>query len=186
MKKITIILAHADYKKSIANKTIIECLNKKYPHVRVRNLAKLYPEYKIDIDSEQQNLVDSDLIILQFPIYWYNMPAILKQWFDTVLTYGFAYGENGDQLKDKTVIVSATAGGSEESYTPIGHMHFHLRPLLNNIESTVYYCQMNFANPILGYDNIYIPDIVGEPDEVKKRATEQAERLIKTIDELSK
>lgn len=184
MKRFTIILAHKDYENSIANRTIIEALNKKYPQIEVRNLLELYPHYEIDVKAEQENLLNSDIILLQFPIYWYNMPAILKQWFETVLVYGFAYGEGGDFLKDKKLLVSATAGGSVDSYTPIGHMHAHLRPLLNNIETATYYCQMHFVEPILGFGNIYIPHVVNTPEIVKKRATEQSERLINKLEEL--
>lgn len=186
MKKLTIILAHQHYAKSTANKTIIECLKKKYPDVKVRYIADLYPDFMIDVDMEQQNLIESDVILLQFPIYWYNMPAILKRWFDLVLAYGFAYGEGGDKLKGKTLIVSATAGGREESYTPIGSMHFRLRPFINNIESSTYYCQMNFAKPILGYGNIYSPEFDASPDVIVERATNQANRLIAALDELLK
>jgi NAD(P)H dehydrogenase (quinone) len=39
-------------------------------------------------------------LILQFPLWWFAMPAILKDWVDRVLAYGFAYGvgEHSDRL----------------------------------------------------------------------------------------
>ena len=135
---------------------------------------------------EQQNLIEADVVLFQFPVYWYNMPAIMKQWLDKVLAYGFAYGEGGDKLKDKTLIASITAGGREEAYTPIGSMHFRLRQFFNNLESTAYYCQMKFAEPVLGYGNIYIPNVANTPEIVKERASEQANRLIAALDELLK
>ena len=184
MKKLTIILAHSNYEKSIANKTIIENLNKKYPDIKVRNLMEMYPDFNIDIDSEQKNLVESDIILLQFPINWYNMPAILKHWMDLVLAYGFAYGASGDKLNGKTVIVSVTAGAHEEANTPIGSQHFRLRQFPNNIESSAYFCKMNFVEPVLGYGNIYIPNVVNTPEIVKQRATQQYERLIESLDKL--
>ncbi len=186
MKKLTIILAHGNYAKSIANKTIIEQLKTKYPDATIRNITELYPDFNIDIEAEQKNLMEADVVLLQFPVYWYNMPAILKQWMDKALAYGFAYGENGDKLKGKTLIASITAGGRMEAYTPIGSMHFYLRPFFSNIESTAYYCQMDFAEPILGYGNIYIPNVVNTPEVVTERATEQADRLIKVLEELLK
>ena len=186
MKKLTIILAHGNYSKSIANKTIINRLIEKYPDATLKNISELYPDFNIDIESEQKSLVEADVVLLQFPVYWYNMPAILKQWMDKVLSYGFAYGENGDKVKDKTLIASITAGGRMESYTPIGSMHFYLRQFFNNIESTAYYCQMKFAEPVLGYGNIYIPNVANTPEIVSERANEQADRLIKVIDDLLK
>ncbi|MFI7817770.1 NAD(P)H-dependent oxidoreductase, partial [Acinetobacter baumannii] len=58
-------------------------------------------------------LLRHDTIILQYPMFWFNMPAILKLWFDEVFTYQFAYGSQGDKLKDKKVIISMTVGQKE-------------------------------------------------------------------------
>ena len=184
MKQLTIILAHSDYSKSIANKTVMEEVQKQYPDVQIRNIAALYPDFAIDVEAEQQNLVRSDVVLLQFPVNWYNMPAIMKQWLDKVLTFGFAYGPGGDKLKGKTVLLSITAGAMKESYTPIGHMHFRLEQFFNNVESTCYYSQMNFAEPVLGYGNIYVPGVVGDPEIVKQRAREQAGRVLDSLAKL--
>lgn len=53
------------------------------------------------MSAEQEALLRHDTIILQYPMFWFNMPAILKLWFDEVFTYQFAYGSQGDKLKDK-------------------------------------------------------------------------------------
>lgn len=45
-----------------------------------------------DIQKEQAKLVAADGIVIQFPLWWYSTPAILKGWFDRVFTKGFAYG----------------------------------------------------------------------------------------------
>lgn len=45
-----------------------------------------------DITAEQQKLVRAELVVLQFPLWWYGPPAILKGWFDRVLVSGFAFG----------------------------------------------------------------------------------------------
>ncbi len=37
-----------------------------------------------DIAAEQQKLRWADAVILQFPLWWYSMPAILKGWVDRV------------------------------------------------------------------------------------------------------
>ena len=184
MKKLTIILAHPDYSNSIANKTIVDRLIKKYPDTTIRNIGELYPDFKIDVEAEQKNLVNADVILFQFPVNWYNVPAILKQWFDKVLTHGFAYGGDGDKLTGKTVMISATAGGDIDAYTPIGKNHFRLRQFYNNIEATAYLCGMNFGRPVFGYNNIYIPGVVNTPEIVQDRAKEQAENVIKHLEKL--
>ena len=72
-----------------------------------------------EIVAEQEKLQASDLLILQFPLWWWSFPAILKGWIDRVLTSGFAYG-NGAVLKPKKVMYSLTTGGAsnaeEEAY----------------------------------------------------------------------
>jgi len=63
------------------------------------------------IKTEQDKLTSSDILILQFPMWWWSFPAILKGWIDRVLTSGFAYGE-GAVLKSKKVMFSITTGGA--------------------------------------------------------------------------
>lgn len=45
-----------------------------------------------DIVAEQRKLEWADLVVLQFPLWWYSVPAILKGWIDRVFVKGFAYG----------------------------------------------------------------------------------------------
>ncbi|XP_032280542.1 ribosyldihydronicotinamide dehydrogenase [quinone] isoform X2 [Phoca vitulina] len=44
-----------------------------------------------DITDEQKKVQEADLVIFQFPLYWFGMPAILKGWMDRVLCQGFAF-----------------------------------------------------------------------------------------------
>ncbi|WP_019588580.1 NAD(P)H-dependent oxidoreductase [Deinococcus apachensis] len=45
-----------------------------------------------DIVAEQRKLTRAELVIFQFPVWWRSAPALLKGWFDRVLTVGYAYG----------------------------------------------------------------------------------------------
>ena len=45
-----------------------------------------------DVAAEQQKLRRADLVIFQFPLWWFSVPAIMKGWFERVYAYGFAYG----------------------------------------------------------------------------------------------
>ncbi|WP_367866253.1 NAD(P)H-dependent oxidoreductase [Pedobacter sp. WC2423] len=137
-----IILAHPDFGKSVANKAIIEALQNSNLNTEIRNICNLYPDYKIDVKAEQDALLRHQTIIFQYPIYWYNMPAILKLWFDTVFEYQFAYGSKGDKLKDKTFVPSFTVGAPESEYTTLGSHHFRVLEFCKNLEQTAYYAQM--------------------------------------------
>ncbi len=85
-----------------------------------------------DVKSEIDKLLWADMLILQFPLWWYTMPAILKGWVDRVYAYGFAYGvgEHSDQrwgdrfgegaLAGKRAMLIVTTGGWEEHYSARG------------------------------------------------------------------
>lgn len=82
-----------------------------------------------DVTSEQQKLHAADALILQFPLWWFSMPAILKGWVDRVFAYGLAYGYKGEGnryrygdggLKGKRAMLSVTVGGPEIDYSPRG------------------------------------------------------------------
>ncbi len=85
-----------------------------------------------DIEAEQQKLLWADTLILQFPLWWFSMPAILKGWIDRVYAYGFAYGVGehsdthwGDRygegtLAGKRAMLIVTTGGWESHYSARG------------------------------------------------------------------
>lgn len=77
-----------------------------------------------DILAEQDKVRRADLVIFQFPIWWFGMPAILKGWADRVFARGFAYvaGRKYDTglLRGKTAMVVATTGTSADTYAPDG------------------------------------------------------------------
>ena len=103
-----ILLAHPDFQQSVANKAVITHLQAARPHYEIRDLAALYPDFRIDAAAEQQALLRHQTIVCQYPMFWYNMPAILKHYFDCVFTHGFAYGSTGDKLKGKNLVASIT------------------------------------------------------------------------------
>jgi NAD(P)H dehydrogenase (quinone) len=85
-----------------------------------------------DIALEQAKLRWADALILQFPLWWFSMPAILKGWFERVYAYGFAYGvgEHSDarwgdrygegSMSGKRAMLIVTTGGWESHYSPRG------------------------------------------------------------------
>lgn len=85
-----------------------------------------------DIEREQEKLRWADAVILQFPLWWFSMPAILKGWFERVYAYGFGYGvgEHSDvhwgdrygegMLAGKRAMLVITTGGWESHYGPRG------------------------------------------------------------------
>lgn len=82
-----------------------------------------------DVMAEQAKLTSADAVILQFPLWWYGVPAILKGWIERVFAFGFGYGyRNGTNdyrygegaLKGKRALVQVGTGGPEVEYGPRG------------------------------------------------------------------
>lgn len=174
-----IILGHPSFENSLANKTIIEEVQQSDLDIEVRDILKLYPDYKIDAKAEQKALLEHDTIVFQYPVYWYNMPAILKNWFDVVFEYQFAYGSKGDKLKGKNFIPSFTVGAPEEGYSTLREHHFRVFEFCRNIEQTAYYTQMNYVEPLYFHGTSLAAGY--SEDDVKKKAKNHAKRLISCL-----
>lgn len=142
-----IVVGHPDMAHSLANKAVIEALAQSDIAVEVRALGELYPNYQIDASAEQAALLRHQSIIFQYPVYWYNMPALLKLWFDTVFDYDFAFGPNGSKLQGKYFIPSLTFGGPEADYTALGKHHFRITDFCKSLEQTAYYSEMQYIEP---------------------------------------
>lgn len=176
-----IILAHPDFSQSVANKAVVEHLQNSGLNLEIRDIAALYPDYRINPDAEQQALLRHRTAVFQYPLYWYSMPAILKQYFDRVFTYGFAYGTGGDSLKGKNFVPSITVGAPEEDYRADGSAHFRLYEFCKNLEQTAYYTQMNYIDPF--YFHGTSPALYSR-EEIRKRAQHSSQGLVDLLREL--
>ncbi|MFG2111199.1 NAD(P)H-dependent oxidoreductase [Streptomyces sp. NPDC048718] len=85
-----------------------------------------------DVRAEQEKLLWADTLVLQFPLWWYSMPAILKGWVERVFSFHFAYGvgehsatKYGERFGEGTLagrraLLSVTVGGPASHYAPRG------------------------------------------------------------------
>lgn len=146
-KRVLILFAHPSIKRSEVNRFLFET-SRNREQVTLVDLYGEYPTYEIDIDKEQQRLRDHDVIMFMFPLYWYSTPAILKEWQDLVLEYGFAYGQGGSALRGKSFICALTAGGAEKAYHTEGYNHFTIRELLQPLEQTAFMTGMQYLPPL--------------------------------------
>lgn len=117
--------------------------------VEVRDLYELYPDFDVDVDAEQAALLRHDVVIFQHPLYWYSVPALLKQWIDLVLEHGWAYGATGDKLHGRVALHAFTAGGRVNAYQPGGYNRFPVRSLTLAFEQTAHLCGMRYLAPFV-------------------------------------
>jgi NAD(P)H dehydrogenase (quinone) len=92
--------------------------------------------FAADIDSEQQKVEWCDLMIWQFPLWWFSVPGILKGWVDRVFAMGRFYGQGRiyeqGMFSGKKALLSLTTGGPEEDYLNEGlqgDIHNILKPI---------------------------------------------------------
>ncbi|MGP1564573.1 MAG: NAD(P)H-dependent oxidoreductase [Treponema sp.] len=74
----------------------------------VHELYTVYPRGKIDVSAEQKLMESPDAPVLQFPVYRFNCPPLLKQCLDEMLTYGRAYGSKGKALTGRKLALAVS------------------------------------------------------------------------------
>ncbi|MGL4735085.1 MAG: NAD(P)H-dependent oxidoreductase [Enterovibrio sp.] len=146
--KVLVLLAHPSQRRSQVNLPLFN-MAKSISGVTAVDLYAEYPTYHIDIDKEQRRLLDHDIILFQFPLYWYSTPSILKEWQDLVLEYNFAYGSEGTKLKGKYFMCAISAGGKEDVYQRNGDGEFNIRELLLPLERMTHVTGMKFLAPFV-------------------------------------
>ncbi len=112
-----------------------EPLSNRYNFTTIHDAAYFKPQleelhatehhgFAADIETELQKLAWCDVLIWQFPLWWFSVPAVLKGWVDRVFAMGRAYSssriyENGP-FQGKRALLSLTIGGRVENYQPGG------------------------------------------------------------------
>ena len=141
-QRALLLLAHPRLPASRINAALLRAA-REVVGVTMHDLYAAYPDGFIDIAAEQRRLLAHDVLVLQFPIQWYAMPALLKHWFDEVLQAGWAYGRDGTALAGKGLMVAATSGADPAGYGRHAG-NFTLEELLRPIEASARYCGMRW------------------------------------------
>ncbi|MDQ8704407.1 NAD(P)H oxidoreductase [Streptomyces sp. LHD-70] len=99
--------------------------------------------YSDETHSHMQRILDADVVVAVFPVYWQSVPAILKGWIDRVWNYGFAYGRSKPRLAGKRMLWLGLAGATADD--PIAEaMQSVLEANLS--EGIAYYCGFSHSS----------------------------------------
>jgi glutathione-regulated potassium-efflux system ancillary protein KefG len=152
-KNILVVLAHDDTRNSRVNKRFAKELEND-KNVEVRDIKALYPDYKIDVKSEQEAIKRADKIVFQFPLYWFNAPSILKEWIDKVYSLGFAFditkeGYQRRELEGREFMLAVSVGGAQEAYD--GEKVKSVSECLTPYIYTSKFCGMKVSEPFYVY-----------------------------------
>ncbi|GAA4918405.1 NAD(P)H-dependent oxidoreductase [Nesterenkonia rhizosphaerae] len=110
-----------------------------------------------ELQAEHEKILRADVLLVQFPLWWYGMPAILKGWFDRLFVSGFAFGtdpETGKRLRyeqgpftDKRALVLTTLGDRPASIGPRGKSGEITELLHGILHGTFAYTGMSVLKP---------------------------------------
>ena len=149
MSNTLIILAHPTMASSQVHHHWRQLVYKHPDNYTVHELYSIYANGKIDVAAEQQ-LVDAHKnLVLQFPVYWFNCPPLLKQWLDDVLTHGWAYGTQATALVDKKVALAISLGTPKADYATDGAIGHTVHEALKAFELTFRYCRADYQEPFV-------------------------------------
>ncbi|KAG9467947.1 hypothetical protein GDO78_013988, partial [Eleutherodactylus coqui] len=132
-----------------------------------------------DIEEEHKKVAKADLVIFQFPLQWFGLPAIMKGWVERVFSAGFAYGlqtkYSEGPFKTKKALLSFTTGGCESRTTPrgrTGDMNVILWPLQSGI---LHFCGFQVLPPQIAYNVAHVTQ------EVRVGMLKSWEKRLETI-----
>jgi glutathione-regulated potassium-efflux system ancillary protein KefG len=160
VRRVLVLFAHPVFERSRVNRRLVEGV-RDLDGVTVHDLYESYPTMAIDVRREQALLLAHDAIVFQHPMYWYSVPAILKEWQDLVLEHGWAYGAGGTRLRGKLTLNAMTTGGPEGAYHRGGYNRFSIRELLAPWDQTAHLCGMQFLAPFVVHAALKIADKAG-------------------------
>jgi glutathione-regulated potassium-efflux system ancillary protein KefF len=145
---ILLIYAHPHHSRSIAQRILLDAV-RDLPQVNVHALYDRYPDFSIDIAADRALLTQARLVIWQHPLHWYAPPALLKLWFEAVLTRGWAFGDGGDALAGKQCLWVTSTGALAESYQPDGLHQHAFEAFVPAVKQTAQFCRMRWLEPIV-------------------------------------
>ena len=121
-----------------------------------------YDGFAGPVATEMRRVADCDLMIWQFPLWWFGLPAILKGWVDRVMAVGFSYGGGRwfetAPLVGRRAILSLTTGGRADRFGPdrlMGDLMAHLRPIHMGILN---FCGFDVLEPFVAYAAASVDD----------------------------
>ncbi len=167
---IYLVFAHPYPSQSRANKALLDAV-RDVAGLEVCSLYDRYPDFDIDVAAEQAALGRAQLVVWMHPVFWYSVPALLKHWFDKVLSHGWAYGEGAAALRGKDCLWVATTGGTPQAYSAAGIHERSFADFTPPLEETARFCGMNWLAPSVlhGAHDIEGPQLAAHAGQLRER-----------------
>lgn len=147
--RVLVLVSHPNLEDSRINDTLATAAAS-VDGVTVRHIDSALHDNDGHFDVQaEQGIVDAhDVLVFQFPWYWYSAPAVVKQYLDEILTRDWAY-MGGNALAGKPVIFAITTGGIADAYRADGHNKFTMNELLAPYIATANMTKMIWHEPFV-------------------------------------
>lgn len=133
-------------------------VNPDYLHVQSEQAhAWTTRTFEPQLAAQIDHLHAADLVIFQFPLWWWSLPAILKGYIDRVFAYGFAYGRGDHALAGKKALCCLTTGGPLTAFVP-GERETVLELLRPIHKGVFHFCDMEVLPPFVAYGAAKLDD----------------------------
>lgn len=151
--RVLVLYAHPNPRVSRVNRKLADAA-RLIDGVEVNDLYESCPDFYIDVARERALVSGANVLVLLFPLQWYACPALLKEWFDTVLLDAWLVDRvkpSASGARRRCWLVTST-GSPAADYAP-GRRHG--RPLadyLAPLEQTARVCGMDWLDPLVLFD----------------------------------
>lgn len=139
--------------------------------------------FEASLEEEIQKVEWCDVLVFQFPLYWFHLPAGLKGWVDRVFAFGRVYapGKVYDSAPfggKKKAVLSMTTGGPKETYEADG-FNGDLNGILRPIHRGIFeFCGFRVLAPQVSYSPARIT-----PEERAAQLASWTQRVVGLFDE---
>jgi FMN-dependent NADH-azoreductase len=174
-------LTIAELKNVLPDATIVErdLVDNPIPHISPEFVGSLYspevglPEMALS-DELTTELLKSDILVIESPMYNFSIPSALKAWIDHVLRAGrtFQYGAAGPEglaLNKKAILVLASGGVySAGPYQAYSHQESYLKQVLGFIGIT-------------DVQVIHIEGVASGPEKAEQAVVDAKRKLLEVV-----
>ncbi len=175
MKKVLLILANFQFMEmggklnEYVAKHMKKMLENKGYEVTLNQIARGY-----DVDEEVKKMNEHDIIIFQYPIWWFNTPWGLKKYVDEVFmaAQGTLWANDGRTSKDpsrkygsggltknKKYMLSVTFNAPKEALDKGQYLEMGLENLLSNMNKALQFLNIQHIPSFACHDVIKNPDV---------------------------
>ena len=96
----------------------------RFDPLKAQEEATMSRSLPLDVAREAGKLIDADLVVMHFPVWWFAPPAMLKGWLDRVLVHGLLHDVDHrfdrGRLRGKRALICATSGATAVEAGPSG------------------------------------------------------------------